>query len=124
MKVLFWEAKVARMKVFVLSIAVASALMLPQTVSAADSDLGLRAIQNHDWAAAEIQLQAGLQKEPANSFLQLNLAWVYAQTGRKAEAAALYQEILRRDQDRVASLSGQVGPPVAVLAKRGLDRLK
>jgi len=115
---------VARMKVFVLSIAVASALMLPQAVSAADSDLGLRAIQNHDWATAEQQLLAGLQKEPDNSFLQLNLAWVYAQTGRKAEAATLYQEILRRDQDRVASLSASDAPPVAVLAKRGLDRLK
>ncbi len=114
----------ARMKVLVLSVAVASALMFPQAVSAADSDLGLRAIQNHDWATAEMQLLAGLQKEPYNSFLQLNLAWVYAQTGRKAEAAGLYQEILRRDQDRVASLSGRDGPPVAVLAKRGLDRLK
>jgi Tfp pilus assembly protein PilF len=115
---------VARMKVFLLSFAVASALMLPQAVRAADSDLGLRAIQNHDWATAEMQLLAGLQKEPYNSFLQLNLAWVYAQTGRKAEAATLYQEILRRDQDRVASLSGHDGPPVAVLAKRGLDRIR
>ena len=89
----------------------------------AADDVAYRAIINHDWATAEQQLLAGLQREPGNSFRQLNLAWVYAQTGRKAEAAALYQEILRRDQDRVASLSSRDGTSVALLAKRGLAAL-
>ena len=113
----------ARIKLLAASVAVASALMLPQSVQAAD-DLGYQAIRNHDWTAAEQQLLAGLQKNPDNSFAQLNLAWVYAQTGRKAEAEALYQEILRRDQDRVASLSSKEGQSMSQLAKRGLDRLK
>ena len=113
----------ARVKLLVLSMAVASALMLPQAVSAAD-DLGYQAIRNHDWATAEMQLQAGLQKDPGNVSRQLNLAWVYAQTGRKAEAAALYEEILRRDQDRVATLSGSDGKSMEQLAKRGLTLLK
>ena len=114
----------ARMKLLVLSMAVASALMLPQALSAAEDDLGYQAIRNHDWATAETQLQAGLQKDPGNVSRQLNLAWVYAQTGRTAEAAALYEEILRRDQDRVATLSSSGGKSTADLAKRGLNRLK
>jgi len=113
----------ARIKLWAMSVAVAAALTLPQIVQAAD-DLGYQAIRNQDWAAAEQQLQTGLQKDPENSFLQLNLAWVYAQTGRKAEAEALYQEILRRDQDRVASLSSRDGQSLSLLAKRGLARLK
>jgi Tfp pilus assembly protein PilF len=93
-----------------------------QTSPAAD-DLAYRAIVNHDWAAAEQQLLAGLQKDPDSSFRRLNLAWVYAQTGRKAEAAALYREILERDKDRVASLSSRDGQSAAQLAKRGLALL-
>ena len=90
-----------------------------QTSPAAD-DLAYRAIVNHDWTAAEQQLLAVLQKDPDSSFRRLNLAWVYAQTGRKAEAAALYREILERDKDRVASLSPRDGQSAAQLAKRGL----
>ena len=97
--------------------------VMSQTSPAAD-DLASRAIANHDWATAEQQLLAGLQKDPDNSFRQLNLAWVYAQTGRKMEAAALYQEILKRDKDRVASLSSRDGTPIARLAERGLARLQ
>jgi len=111
------------MKSLALSVAVASALMLPQAVRAADEDLGYQAIRSHDWATAEQQLLGGLKKEPNNAFLQLNLAWVYAQTGRKMEAAALYREILERDKDRVASLSSRGGAPVSTLAQRGLARL-
>jgi uncharacterized protein HemY len=97
--------------------------MLSPTVRAAD-DLGYQAIRNHDWTAAEQQLLASLQKRPDNTSAQLNLAWVYAQTGRKAEAEALYQEILRRDKDRVATLSASDGTSMELLAKRGLARLK
>jgi len=108
---------------WIVSIAMASAIMIPQAVRAAD-DLGYQAIKNHDWATAEQQLKTGLQQEPGNLSRQLNLAWVYAQTGRKDEAAALYRDILRRDQDRVATLSSRDGTSMELLAKRGLDLLK
>jgi len=111
------------MKSLVLSLAVASALLLPQAVRAADEDLAYQAIRSHDWTTAEQQLLTGLRKEPGNAFLQLNLAWVYAQTGRKMEAAALYREILVRDKDRVASLSSRDGTSMEILAKQGLARL-
>ena len=109
-------------KSWLVSLALASALMLPQ-IARADDDLGYQAIKNHDWATAEQQLKAGLQQEPGNLSRQLNLAWVYAQTGRKEEAAVLYRDILRRDQDRVATLSGKSGPSMELLAKRGLALL-
>jgi uncharacterized lipoprotein YmbA len=111
------------MKLWAMGVAVAAALMLPQAVQAED-DVAYQAIQNHDWNTAERQLQEGLQKDPGNIFRQLNLAWVYAQTGRKAEAEALYKEILRRDQDRFASASPHGGPSMSVLAERGLALLK
>jgi Tfp pilus assembly protein PilF len=119
----------SRRKIGMGFVAVAALLVSLQPTGAASptppaaGDLAYRAIVNQDWATAEQQLLAGLQKNPDNSFVQLNLAWVYAQTGRKAEAAALYQEILRRDQDRVATLSSRDGRSMALLARRGLERL-
>ena len=110
------------MKSWVLSLGLASAMMLP-LAARADDGLAYQAIQNHDWTTAEQQLKAGLQQEPGNLSRQLNLAWVYAQTGRKDEAAALYRDILRRDKDRVASLSGHDGTPIGPLAQKGLDLL-
>ena len=112
----------ASMKRWAMGFAVAAALILPQAVQAAD-DLAIQAIKNHDWNSAEQTLQAGLQKDPANMYLQLNLAWVYAQTGRKAEAAALYKEVLKRDQDRFASVSSRDGKSMSFLAERGLALL-
>ena len=112
----------ASMKQWAMGVAVAAALMLPQAVQAAD-DLAIQAIKNHDWNTAEQILQAGLQKDPADMYRQLNLAWVYAQTGRKAEAAALYKEILKRDQDRFASVSSRDGKSMSFLAERGLALL-
>ena len=113
----------ASMKQWTVGIAVAAALMLPQAVRAED-DVAYQAIRNHDWNTAERQLQEGLQKDPGNVYRQLNLAWVYAQTGRKAEAAALYKEILKRDQDRFASVSSRDGKSMSFLAERGLALLK
>ena len=112
----------ANFKSLVAAMAVVSALALPQ-LARADDDLGVAAIRNHDWATAERVLQEGLQQDPRNVSAQLNLAWVYAQTGRKQEAAALYQEILRRHEDRFASRPGPDGTAVALLAKRGLALL-
>ncbi len=107
---------------WIVSIALAAAMLIPLTARAAD--LGYEAIKNHDWSTAEQQLKAGLQQEPGNMSAQLNLAWVYAQTGRKDEAAALYRDILRRDQDRVATLSrNNNGPSMEAMARRGLAML-
>jgi Tfp pilus assembly protein PilF len=116
------EFDMAFRKSLFMSIAMASALMLPQ-LARADDDLGYQAIKNHDWTTAEQQLKTGLQQDPGNLSRQLNLAWVYAQTGRKEEAAALYRDILKRDQDRVVTLSKNDGTSMTQLANRGLALL-
>jgi Tfp pilus assembly protein PilF len=119
----------SRRKIGMGFLAVAALLVSLQPTGAASpaspaaDDLAYSAIVNQDWATAEQQLLAGLQRDPDNSFRQLNLAWVYARTGRKAEAAALYQEILKRDKDRIASLSSRDGKSMALLARRGLALL-
>jgi len=108
-------------------LALAALLSLPQSAGAtspaspAADDVGYRAILNHDWSAAEQQLLAGLEKDPSNVFRQLNLAWVYAQTGRKDEAAMIYRRILMAEQDRVAALPSGEGRSVKSLAERGLS---
>jgi len=107
-------------------LAVAALLSLPQSASAtspaspAADDVGYRAILNRDWSAAEQQLLVGLEKDPTNVFRQLNLAWVYAQTGRKDQAAMIYQRILMSGQDQLAAVPSGEGRSVKALAERGL----
>ena len=113
----------ANMKSLIVAAAIASAIVLPQAAPA-DDELAVAAIRNHDWAAAEQQLLTALEKEPGNASRQLNLAWVYAQTGRKAEAAALYREVLKHDRDLMASTPARNGKPLAFLAEKGLALLK
>ena len=87
----------------------------------AADDVAYRAILNRDWPAAERQLLIGLEKDPTNVFRQLNLAWVYAQTGRKDEAAMIYRRILMTDQDRLAAMPSGEARSVKALAERGLS---
>ena len=108
-------------------LAVAALLSLPQLASATSpaappaDDVAYRAIIAHDWATAERQLVAGLEKDPSNVFRQLNLAWVYSQTGRKEEAAMIYQRILMSDRDQLAADQSGQGRSVKALAERGLS---
>jgi uncharacterized protein HemY len=111
-----------RFKTVILS-AVFAAVLMPQSGMATE-DVGYQAIRNHDWATAERQLLVGLEKNPGNVFRQLNLAWVYAQTGRKPEAAAIYRRILMSGQDQTASLPSRESSSVKVLAERGLSLLE
>src|SRR5438045_9527452 len=109
-------------KVLIASLASVLFIALPR-IAAAEEDVAFSALQSHDWATAEQQLLAGLEKNPNNVFNQLNLAWVYAQTGRKAEAATIYRNILKRDGDRFAS-TPRAGTSTKMLAERGLALVK
>lgn len=109
-------------KVWIASLMAALLIALPQ-IASAEEDVASYALRDHNWSLAEQQLLAGLEKSPNNVFNQLNLAWVYAQTGRKAEAAAIYRNILKRDGDRFAS-TPRAGTSVTLLAERGLALLK
>ena len=108
-------------------LAVAAMLALPQVAGATSpaappaDDVAYRAILAHDWTTAERQLLAGLEKDPTNVFRQLNLAWVYSQTGRRDQAAMIYQNILMSDRDLLAADHSGQGRSVKALAERGLS---
>src|SRR3977135_3966281 len=108
--------------VLIASLASVMFVALPR-IAAAEEGVALDALRSHDWVVAEQQLMAGLEKNPSDVFSQLNLAWVYAQTGRKAEAAAIYRDVLKRDGDRFAS-TPRAGTSTTLLAERGLALLK
>ena len=118
----------ASVKSLAVSAALVALVFFPQAGRAADDDLGYdvgyKAMRAHDWATAEKQLVAGLEKNPDNVFRQLNLAWVYAQTGRKTEAAMIYRKILMSDQNQTAALASREAQPVKILAERGLKLLE
>ena len=109
-------------KVWMASLASVMFLALPR-IAAAEEGVAFDALRSHNWTVAEQQLLAGLEKNPSDVFSQLNLAGVYAQTGRKAEAAAIYRNILKHDGDRFAS-TPRAGTSVTLLAERGLALLK
>ena len=109
-------------RVLIASLAAALFIALPR-IAAAEEGVAFDALRSHDWVVAEQQLSAALEKNPSDVFSQLNLAWVYAQTGRKAEAAVIYRNVLKRDGDRFAS-TPRAGTSVAMLAERGLSLLK
>ena len=109
-------------KVWIASLASVMLLAVPK-VAAAEDGVAIDALRSHNWPVAEQQLLAGLEKNPSDVYSQLNLAWVYSQTGRKMEAAAIYRDVLKHDGDRFAS-TPRAGTSVALLAERGLALLK
>ncbi|SRR5258707_2490947 len=109
-------------KVWIACLASAMFIALPR-VAAADEGVAFDALRSHDWVVAEQQLSAAVEKNPNDVFSRLNLAWVYGQTGRKAEAAAIYRDVLKRDGDRFAS-TPRAGTSTTQLAERGLALLK
>jgi hypothetical protein len=120
------ESKMATRKVSLWVLTIVSLFALPTAAGATSpaappaDDVAYRAILNRDWATAEQQLLVGLQKDPTNVFRQLNLAWVYAQTGRRDEAAMIYRRILMAEQDQVAAVRSGEARSVKALAERGL----
>ncbi len=112
-----------RIRKLVTAAAFAAAVLGSQAAFAAD-DLGARAIVDKDWQTAEAQILAGLEQHPGDVFRLLNLAAVYGQTGREAEAASIYRQILESDTDRVAALTSGEGQPVKSVAERGLQLLE
>jgi Flp pilus assembly protein TadD len=90
-------------------------------VMAADRT-GFQAITAGDYSAAEQTLVAERRIFPRRPELMINLAAVYARTGRSSEAASLYRAALQADDVEMAMPNGAVASSRAV-AQRGLDRL-
>ena len=107
------------MNKWIMASLVAAALATPAL--AADRT-GFQAIAAGDYRAAEETLVNERRIFPRRPELMINLAAVYARTGRAAEAASLYRAALSADDVEMAMPNGNVASSRRV-AQRGLDRL-
>jgi Flp pilus assembly protein TadD len=105
-------------------------LMIPAIVLAtmmaapamAKDRVGYQAIAAGSMADAERTIQAERAIFPERPELMLNLAAVYARTGRDAQARALYGEVLGREPVAMDLADGSVQSS-HTLAQKGLSRL-
>ncbi|MET0308011.1 MAG: tetratricopeptide repeat protein [Sphingomonas sp.] len=80
-------------------------------------------IFNGAYTRAEQKLLAQLRVHPNRPELLLNLAAVYVQTGRDAEARALYSQVLAQ-ADVLMDISAQRTVGSHVIAQNGLKRIE
>ena len=81
------------------------------------------AIMSGDYAKAESDLRKEIRVHPGRAELMLNLAAVYSQTGRDADARALYNQVLAQQEVLMDMTSGATAGSHAV-ARKGLNRLE
>lgn len=84
--------------------------------------LAAQAISRGEFVQAEQRLNAERRIYPHRPEVLLNLAAVYARTGRAAEARALYQDVLSRE-DIVMDLSTDRSASSHFIANTGLQAL-
>jgi len=89
----------------------------------APGSLGYAAIEAGDWATAEAQLTASRAGDDDPARL-LNLAHVYAKTGRLAEAQALYEQVAASRDDGPFELSDGTVISAREAARRALARVR
>jgi Tfp pilus assembly protein PilF len=106
-----------------LVILAAAPLVAALPVQAQDRAVASTQIAQGDYAAAESKLLAELRIYPGRPELLLNLAAVYAKTGRASEARALYTKVLSKD-DVLMDISAERTAGSHALAQRGLSRLE
>lgn len=105
------------------SIVIASLVAATLATPALASDrTGYQAISAGDYQSAEQTLTAERRIFPRRPELMINLATVYARTGRSTEAASLYRAALGAEEVEMAMPNGEVASSRTV-AQRGLDRL-
>lgn len=80
-------------------------------------------IQRGDYASAERKLLAEARVFPNKPEVLLNLAAIYARTGRVIEARSLYQRVLTLQPVAMDVVDGQVAPS-HLIADRGLRQLQ
>ena len=104
-----------------------AALMVGSAAQAADDKVAFGAIQSKNWTEAEAQLRAGLQAEPNDPMKLLNLAYVLQNTGRKAEANDVYQQVLTLNRDPLVAIGPDDNVKSArakIVAKKGMASLE
>lgn len=100
----------------------AAPLFVALPVQAQENPVASTQIAQGDYAQAESKLLAELRIHPGRPELLLNLAAVYAKTGRAGEARNLYTKVLSRD-DVLMDVSADQTAGSHALAQRGLRRL-
>lgn len=99
-----------------------AAVALGATAASAQERTGYLAISAGDLAGAQATIERERAIFPQRPELMVNLAAVYARTGRTAEARALYANVLDRE-----SIDLELGDGSTVashdIARRGLARL-
>jgi thioredoxin-like negative regulator of GroEL len=103
------------------TLAAVAVLAMPGVAQANDRN-GFAAIATGDYAHAERILVAERRIYPSRPELMLNLAAVYRQTGREADAQALYADVLRRP-DVLMDLPNQRTMSSHAVARKGMGRL-
>lgn len=83
----------------------------------------MQAIMKGDYAKAEEKLRTTAAKRPDDPYALLNLAFVLQKTGRQAEAARLYEDILELEANPKAGLASGYGRPVKDVARTALGAL-
>ncbi|WP_343518268.1 tetratricopeptide repeat protein [Sphingomonas sp.] len=113
------------MRVVLASIVLAAPLALMPAAQAQvrEDPYAKVAIQNGDYELAERKLLAEQKIFPAKPEVLLNLAAIYARTGRHAEARAIYNRVLELDPVAMDVADGQVAASHLV-ANRGLRVLE
>ena len=115
------------MRIIIRALIVTSLLAVPGASLAADaqdrdSNNAHAEIMRGDFAIAERQLTEARRVFPDDADLMLNLALVYANTGRASAARSLYRSVLDRpDEDLL--LAHDRHASAHALAKLGLSRL-
>ena len=84
---------------------------------------GFNAIAKDDLTAAEARLMAQRAVEPNEPSVLLNLAYVYARTGRYDQANALYKQVLA-GENVLMMTGGRQQLWSHEVAQRGLDRAR
>ena len=109
------------MKKLIAAALMAASFMAAPAFAATDS-YASAAIAQHDYTAAEAQLKDYLAKDRDDPPALLNLAYVYRQTGREAQAIAVYNTVLARVDTRVAKLDNGNIVMSHEIAEAALDR--
>ncbi len=112
------------MRIFFSALIVTGLMAMPayaQTTTIEDHS-GYSQIMSGDFAAAEKMVKKQRNEFPDDADLMLNLAVIYAQTGRINQARSLYNEVLdHADQSLVLAQNRTAS--AHDIARRGLQRL-
>ncbi|MBS0502981.1 MAG: tetratricopeptide repeat protein [Proteobacteria bacterium] len=82
---------------------------------------GFNAIARDDLAAAEARLSAQRAAEPREPSVLLNLAYIYARTGRVDQATALYKQVMA-SENVLMTTGGRQQLWSHDIAQRGMSR--